>query len=267
MDKYQTIEEVQAALREAGLQRSNLILGIDYTESNHYTGIVTFDGRCLHEISPDRLNPYQSVITIVGRTLEPFDEDKLIPCFGFGDSTTKDSGVFAYYKDRDCFRFTEVLQRYNELTPSLTLSGPTNFAPLIYESIRIVKSSKRSYHILVIVADGQVVNKKETVDAIVEASQFAISIVMVGVGDGPWDMMKEFDDGLPKRSFDNFQFVNYHEVVKKHPKNPEAAFALEALMEIPEQFQAITRLKLIDELPPAPAAGAPGATAAPTTSS
>jgi len=248
-DKYHTYTEVQAALREAGLESSNLIIGIDYTKSNEFTGKKTFHGQSLHFIdnnNPSALNPYQQVISILGKTLEVFDDDKLIPTYGFGDITTSDKKVFPFIPGKPCFRFTEVLEKYNEITPVVVLSGPTSFAPLIYEAIKVVKDTK-SYHILVIIADGQVTSEAETKKAIVEASNYPISIVLVGVGDGPWDMMREFDDGLPARKFDNFQFVNFNEYFgyESGHQYPDIAFSVAALQEIPDQFKEIRRLKLL----------------------
>ncbi len=59
----------------AGLESSQLVVGIDCTKSNTWTGARSFGGRCMHEIVPGQLNPYQAVISIVGRTLAPFDDD------------------------------------------------------------------------------------------------------------------------------------------------------------------------------------------------
>jgi len=185
------------------------------------------------------------VIAILGKTLEAFDADGRIPAFGFGDSKTKDRRVFPFSSDgQPCLGFNDVLAKYNKVLGDIQLSGPTNFAPLIKEAIKIVKTTKQ-YHILVIVADGQVTNERQTREAIVEASKYPISIIMVGVGDGPWHTMNEFDDSLPKRQFDNFQFVNYHEVIQG-AENPDEKFALHALMEIPDQYNAIRELQLLD---------------------
>lgn len=115
-DNYQSIQEVQQALRQAGLENSNLIIGIDFTKSNTWTGQTSFGGRCLHDTTGPP-NPYQQVIEFVGRTLEAFDDDKLIPTFGFGDAYTTDKSCFPFYPDRPCYGLEEVLARYREIAP------------------------------------------------------------------------------------------------------------------------------------------------------
>ncbi|ELU11175.1 hypothetical protein CAPTEDRAFT_224266 [Capitella teleta] len=244
VDQFHSLEEVSKAVRRAGLESSNLIFGIDYTHSNLLQGDRTFAGQCLHFLHPAIANPYQQVIRILGKTLESFDEDGAIPAFGFGDASTKDRAVFPFRAEGFCSGFEDVLAAYNQITPTIRLSGPTSFAPLIYEAIDIVKMTKE-YHILIIIADGQVTSEGPTRSAIVEASFWPLSIIMIGVGDGPWTMMHEFDDRLPKRKFDNFQFVDYNRVLT-FGANPEATFALHALMEIPDQFKEIRRLGLLD---------------------
>lgn len=256
VDRFTCIAQVQQAVRAAGLESSNLILGVDFTKSNNWTGQRTFNGRCLHDTSnPSRPNPYQQVIHTIGRTLEEFDDYRLIPAFGFGDTTSGGSKCFPFMQHGVCNGVDAVLQRYHEITATVTLSGPTSFAPVIREAIKIVRE-EHSYHILVIIADGQVTDAGphgETARAIIEASEYPLSIVVVGVGDGPWDTMESYDDELPARKFDNFQFVDFEKVRRGGSKRApdtaetmEARFALHALMEIPDQYAFIKRAGLLD---------------------
>ncbi|KAI3452495.1 hypothetical protein Pfo_009159 [Paulownia fortunei] len=258
-DNYNSLEEVTEALARAGLESSNLIVGIDFTKSNEWTGKRSYNGRSLHHIGSG-LNPYEQAISIIGKTLAAFDDDNLIPCFGFGDASTHDQDVFSFYPDeRFCNGFEEVLSEYREIVPNLKLAGPTSFAPIIEMAMTIVEQSGGQYHVLLIIADGQVTRsvdtengqlspqERKTVQAIVEASKFPLSIILVGVGDGPWDMMREFDDNIPSRDFDNFQFVNFTEIMSKnaHQSRKETEFALAALMEIPSQYKATMELNLL----------------------
>ncbi|MCO5596721.1 hypothetical protein L7F22_050789 [Adiantum nelumboides] len=256
-----TPKQVTDALRGAGLETSNLIVGIDVTKSNEWTGKQSFNRRSLHATSSSFPNPYEQAIQIVGETLSPFDDDNLIPCFGFGDVTTHDQSVFSFHPNGQvCNGFEEVLSRYREIIPNVRLSGPTSFAPIIRVAMDIVEETGGQYHVLLIIADGQVTRsvdtaqgklspqEQETITAIVEASDYALSIVLVGVGDGPWDAMKQFDDSIPRRVFDNFQFVNFTSLMAKNlPKaQREAAFALAALMEIPLQYKATLELGILN---------------------
>eukprot|EP00262_Sarcandra_glabra_P006791 TRINITY_DN19350_c0_g1_i1.p1 TRINITY_DN19350_c0_g1~~TRINITY_DN19350_c0_g1_i1.p1 ORF type:complete len:392 (-),score=64.92 TRINITY_DN19350_c0_g1_i1:367-1542(-) len=252
-DNFNSLDQVISALRDSGLESSNLILGIDFTKSNEWTGKYSFNRRSLHAIG-DTPNPYEQAISIIGRTLSPFDEDNLIPCFGFGDASTHDQHVFSFFTDHHyCRGFEEALARYREIVPHLKLSGPTSFAPIIDTSIDIVERSNWQYHVLVIIADGQVDSRpgsfspqeNATINAIVAASRYPLSIILVGVGDGPWEAMQQFDDSIPLRSFDNFQFVNFTKIMSQNMEmsKKEAAFALAALMEIPFQYKATQELK------------------------
>lgn len=76
--------QVTEALAQAGLESSNLIVGIDFTKSNDWEGERSFNGMSLHHLGGLQ-NPYEQAISIIGSTLSAFDEDNLIPCYGFGD--------------------------------------------------------------------------------------------------------------------------------------------------------------------------------------
>lgn len=169
-----------------------------------------------------------------------------IPAFGFGCSQTQDHSTFPLRNDgKPCSNFHEVMNCYKVAANERVLSGPTSYAPVIYKAIEIVEETNQ-YHILVILADGQFVSREPTVQAIVAASHYPLSIIVVGLGDGPWNTLHQFDDWLPQRQFDNFQFVEYERIVKlARNKNLEATLALHMLMEIPDQYQMVHKLGYI----------------------
>ena len=246
---YNTLNEVRNAIIKSGLEASELIIAVDFTKSNLWSGAETFGGLSLHDVSRDKVeNPYQKVIRLVGKTLSEFDDDFKIPAFGFGDVDTAPKGCFPFYPDRPCNGLNEVLSRYREVCSQVKMSGPTNFAPVIRKAIEIVKQTKK-FHILVIIADGQVDQKEDTIDAIVSASDCPLAIICIGVGDGPWETMEKFNDDVPKRRFDNFNFVCLPALERELRALPaeqfEAEIARAMLMELPELYSSIRKLGLL----------------------
>ncbi len=213
----------------------------DYTKSNLWQ--TKYGAGGLHTLvpasGPGNENPYQRAIRTIGQTLASFDDDGLIPAFGFGDFSTRDLAVFPFFSDRPARGFPEVLARYSEITPKVAMSGPTSFAPVINAAVHIVRETKQ-YHILLVLADGNITNAKPTAEAIVRASEVPLSIVIVGVGeDIDMGAMEQLDDGLEARRFDNLQFLHMKDDMT------DTQFATAALQEVPDQFLACRKLGYI----------------------
>ncbi|XP_010528723.1 PREDICTED: E3 ubiquitin-protein ligase RGLG2-like [Tarenaya hassleriana] len=247
-DEFTCIEQVVEALALAGLESCKLIVGIDFTRSNQWTGAESFGGRSLHAIG-FQPNPYEQVITTIGKTLGVFSNDNLIPCYGFGDASTRDRNVFSFYPDgRSCNGFEEVLSRYREIVPHIKFSGPTSFAPIIEMAMAVVDQDIGKFHVLVIIADGQVtegvdirvVSPQETMThhAINQARFFPLSIILVGVGDGPWELEEFCNTPYPYGA--PFNFVDFTEIMSKNVEQnqKEAEFVHSALMELPLRYKA-----------------------------
>ena len=189
-------------------------------------------------------------LELAAKTLELYDDDNLVPCYGFGDATTAGEFVFSFFNENVPARgMKTLLGRYKQIAASVYMLGPTSFAPVIRQAMRDVYDSGMKFHVLLILADGHVSMEcqEETKKAIVEACEFPLSIVVVGVGDGPWSAMHEFDNGLPQRSWDNFHFLEFNKggpisETALSRAGVEETFKLNVLAELPDQYAAARRL-------------------------
>ncbi|KAJ9464571.1 Copine-D [Diplonema papillatum] len=138
----------------------------------------------------------------------------------------------------------ELINDNNRGKEVLTVHGhepyePTNFTQVLSKAYRSVSTNKDSYLIVLIVTDGQCSDFQQTIDMIVEASTEPISILIIGVGDGPFEKMEQLSaDDRPLKSStkqimqrDIVGFVPFREY-----RNSPEDLARETLKEIPRQF-------------------------------
>lgn len=246
-NNYDRYEDIQKSLTDLGLEKLNIIFGIDYSND---------DGNNLHQISQTReiLNPFQYLIKIIGAVLEPFNEGSIIRMYGFGNKKKSeiDSSLFSFNQDGEPFYSIDgVLEKYSEMTPKIEPSNEKNFSPIIDEAINLVRRTGGKYHVLFILTNGQLnswAEINETFASIIDASNFALSIVLIGINKDCWKDIEKYDDQIPERKFVNFHFMNFDDVMTKFNTSKDnkritekwdVAIALNALWKLPEQYSAI----------------------------
>lgn len=248
-DRYKTYDDLIAAIRKAGIESMQMIVGIDFSKSNEWTGEKSYH-HSLHDTSHGE-TPYVRALRIMSKVVKNFDDDDIYPVYRFGCLNTKDQSVLPLlYPEQDDPHFQGfdgVWEAYKRLAPQIEMSGPTTFAPMIKQAIEICKADPNQFYILVILTDGDVSDIELDKKALIEASNYPLEIIAIGFGDGPFKTMHIFDDKVRGRKFDNFQFVNFTEIEKKSAKceNPELILATAMMQEIPDAYKYIKKLKYL----------------------
>lgn len=233
----------------SGLEIS-LFVAIDFTKSNKQPEVP---GSLHHFDTPENPNDYAKAIRSVVDILQYYDSDKMIPVYGFGarlpPSYTHCSHCFACngdYFNPEVAGIEAIIQTYRNALNSVVLHGPTNF----HEIVRLVgdfsqpfadaSAEKPRYSILLILTDGVITDMKQTINEVVRAADFPMSIVIVGVGEEDFGLMRMLDSDDQKlysteeRRFaarDIVQFVPF----EKLKDAPAHQLAVETLAEIPRE--------------------------------
>lgn len=169
---------------KGGLNLTQFV-GIDFTASNGNPS----DPRSLHHIQPGKLNQYQRAILSLGEILEKYNNNGVLPCYGFGarlpnGMTSFDFPLNLNFEAPFLRNYGEMFQCYQGIFSQISLSGPTNFAPLIRAIIEYTTKNKAinefNYTVYVILTDGAITDISETIREIVVASRLPMSIIIVG---------------------------------------------------------------------------------------
>ena len=238
-----------------GGTQMNFSVAVDFTASNGNPN----DHRSLHHMRPGQIdNQYTTAIRSVGEIVEDYDSDKMFPALGFGarvPPTMQVSHEFFLNLRQDspyCSGVNGLLQAYTNAIQHVQLYGPTNFSPVINHVLQFARTYQdgRQYFVLLIITDGIITDLDATKAAIINASHFPMSIIIVGVGDEDFSAMEalDSDDGLlkfngRKACRDIVQFVELRKFVNQQKMWDKALLAKEVLAEVPGQVVGWMKMK------------------------
>ncbi|VDD79471.1 unnamed protein product [Mesocestoides corti] len=230
-------------------------IAIDFTASN---GCPQVPGT-LHFCTRDQLSKYAVALHAVGEIISDYDSDNLFPAYGFGARIPPDNLVSHNFplnghpENPFCQGIAGVMEAYRYALQTVTLHGPTNFAPIITQVANLAQQTDdgSQYYILLILTDGIICDMPQTKAAVVNASRLPVSIIIVGIGAADFSAMEELDGDeirLTSRGRraerDIVQFVPFDDFVSlTSVMDTKRQLARAVLAEIPDQLISYMRSK------------------------
>eukprot|EP00475_Leptophrys_vorax_P037808 TRINITY_DN6571_c0_g1_i1.p1 TRINITY_DN6571_c0_g1~~TRINITY_DN6571_c0_g1_i1.p1 ORF type:complete len:485 (+),score=135.79 TRINITY_DN6571_c0_g1_i1:277-1731(+) len=198
----------------------------------------------LHHREKNQPNGYQKAMQAFGKVLIPSDSDQKIGAWGFGAKPPGENVVNNCFPlnldDGHVVGLQGLENTYLWSFSKLTLSGPTHLQPLIQQAVKITEKYKnddvaQNYMILVILTDGGVMDMEQTIEELIKASSYPLSIIIVGIGSADFSELQHLNGILTRKGVssarDMVQFVSFASV-----DNDGDRLVSETLVKIPKQF-------------------------------
>lgn len=241
----------------AGIDMS-VTIAIDYTGSNGQPEVP----ESLHHINPSGnskdWNPYQRAIKSICSIVDYYDTDKAYSVFGFG-ARLQEPGNPQPSEVKHSFPVGEgehqgidgVFEAYEKSVTEVMMSGPTLFQEIIEKAAGIARNCGCSqeapkYNILLIITDGCIHDMRETKQALIDACDVPLSVLIIGVGPEDFSAMRELDsdDKLlevrgKKATRDIVQFIDN----TNNTTDGWMSTSQKVLAEIPDQLLAYMEAK------------------------
>jgi hypothetical protein len=121
-------------------------VSVDFTASNGPPN----DYRSLHRLDPtgESPNSYEIALKAVGEILQPYDTQGLMAAFGFGAKIGQYGQLSHHFPLNNntsypyCRGIDDILNCYKSTLQTVTLHGPSNFAPSINFAANVAKGCK-----------------------------------------------------------------------------------------------------------------------------
>ncbi|MCL7023519.1 hypothetical protein MKW94_012825 [Papaver nudicaule] len=166
----------------------------DYLENNFQLEFIfAVDLTASSRDSSHQLDAYPQVISEVGKSIGSLNFDKRFPAWGFGGGVQIGNVISHCFNLDESLGETEVeetkgvLSAYLHAREKITLASPasTRFSEVITKAAKHASSKsscdKTKYSVLLIITAGVHADIKETKDALIEASECPLSILIIGV--------------------------------------------------------------------------------------
>lgn len=158
---------------------------------------------------------YEAGIRIFDEVIQQYDEEQLIPALGFGakipPSVMSQGLIFLNgTQNPRCKGVQGVLDAYNDALKRVTPSEPSELSSSLNYIVDLAKNFEQSskYYIVIVLTDGKLDYGLSTIETLVKTSSAAMSVILVGIGDGDFKFFDELrpdnirkNGAIPDREF------------------------------------------------------------------